>query len=316
MLHTVYPKDFLGLLALGIHQGTNIAAPYNEPNDQGSRNFGWQVLSSLVTQKNRNKESILVTNGLENSAFIVIKKAAGSSTWEIKLLLVKETDTEILSKAISDAINISIKNSGRRMLFRIGSQSGMAKKMTSYGFKSYLTESCYSLNADLKKVKFGQKFDGTSFSCRDKENKDDYPLFTLYNKTLPREVRLGEGITFEHWVETINTQWADANLIKDVIITKDETVQTWIRSARFPENTRLIKLMLPLPADLQFNPFDLKVLDFQQFTRETIILLPDHCNISHNQMESWGYKYSASYINLFREFGKTVLEGTFAAANL
>ena len=218
MLHTVYPKDFLGLLGLGIHQGANIAAPYSELNNQTSRNFGWEVLSSLVTQKNRNMESILVTHGLENSGFIVVKKAARSSTWEIKLLLVDGTNTDVLSRAISGAINASIKNSGRRILFRIGSQSGIAKKMGTYGFKSYSTENFYSLNANLRKFKFGPKLDGTTFTYRNKENRDDYPLFTLYNKKLPREVRIGEGITFDHWVETINSQWADADLIKDIII--------------------------------------------------------------------------------------------------
>ena len=311
MLQSVYPKDFLGLLGLGIHQGANIAAPYSELNSQTSRNFGWEVLSSLVTQKNRNMVSILVTNGLENSGFIVVKKAAQSSTWEIKLLLVEGTDTEVLSRTISDAINASIKNSGRRILFRIGSQSGIAKKMATFGFKSYSTESFYSLSANLRNINFGPKPDGTSFIYRNKENKDDYPLFTLYNKKLPREVRLGEGITFDHWVETINSQWADADSIKDIIITKDDVLQTWIRSASFSKNTSLVKLMLPLPADVQFNPFN-----FQQFSTETLISLPDHCNISHRQMESWGYKYSGAYINLFREFGKTVPEGAFATASL
>tara|TARA_B100000029_G_scaffold325243_1_gene317745 strand:+ start:17031 stop:17966 length:936 start_codon:yes stop_codon:yes gene_type:complete len=311
MLHTVYPKDFLGLLGLGIHQGANIAAPYSELKSQTSRNFGWEVLSSLVTQKNRNMVSILVTNGLKNSGFIVVKKAAQSSTWEIKLLLVEGTDTEVLSRAISDAINASIKNNGRRILFRIGSQSGIAKKMATFGFKSYSTESFYSLSANLRNINFGPKPDETSFIYRNKENKDDYPLFTLYNKKLPREVRLGEGITFDHWVETINSQWADADSIKDIIITKDDVLQTWIRKASFSKNTSLVKLMLPLPADVQFNPFN-----FEQFSTETLISLPNHCNISHRQMESWGYKYSGAYINLFREFGETVPEAAFATASL
>ena len=102
MLHTIYPKDFLGLLGLGIHQAANLATPYSELNDQTSRNFGWEVLSALAAQKNRNMESILVTNGLGNSAFLVIKKPAGSSTWEIKLLLVEGKDKGVLSRAISD----------------------------------------------------------------------------------------------------------------------------------------------------------------------------------------------------------------------
>ena len=316
MLHTIYPKDFLGLLGLGIHQAANLATPYSELNDQTSRNFGWEVLSSLAAQKNRNMESILVTNGLGNSAFIVIKKPAGSSTWEIKLLLVEGKDKGVLSRAISDAINVSIKNSGRRMLFRIESQSGIAKTMASYGFKSYSTESFYSLNTNMQKVKFGPDLDAASFSYRYKENKDDYPLFTLYNKQLPREVRLGEGITFDTWVETINSQWSNADSIKDVIITKDDTLQTWIRSATFSKNNSLLKLMLGLAEEVQFNPFDLKALDFQPISRETLVSLPDHSNISHHQMESWGYKYCGAYINLFREYGKTVPEGTFATASL
>ncbi|MFL2640366.1 MAG: hypothetical protein ACJ0OL_03480 [Dehalococcoidia bacterium] len=316
MLHTVYPKDVSGLLGLGIHQGVNLAMPYSDFHNQGSRNFAWQTLSSIIREKNKNIQSILVTDGLQNSSLLTLENAHQSPTWEIKLLLIEAIHLDILAKLLSEAINISIRNNGRRILLRVGSQSRLAQKVTLHGFRSYSTENYYLSNNDQHRSKLSQNAESNHLSFRNKEQKDDYPLFTLYNKVMPYKMRLAEGLTFEHWIETINSQWTGAEFTKDIVFTKDNLIQGWVRFAKFSKDHSLTKLMLAMPEDINFDPFYIARLNLKLVPKATFISLPVDSNISHTQMGSWGYKYHGSYINLVREFGKTVPESIFAAASL
>ncbi len=316
MLNTVYPKHLSGLLGLGIHQGVNLAMPYSDFSNQGSRNFAWQTLSAAIREKNKNIQSILVTDGLQNSSLLTLENALQSSTWEIKLLLIESIHLDILAKLISEATNTSIRNNGRKLLLRVRSQSGIAQKLTLYGFRSYSTENFYLANNHQHSSRVSPDLKNNSLGFRNKEKKDDYPLFTLYNKILPYEMRLAEGLTFEQWMETINSHWAGADFTQDILFTKNNVIEGWVRFARFSKDHNLIKLMIPMPTDIDFDPFNIARLNLDLVPRETVISLPENSNISHIQMGSWGYKYQGGFINLVKEFGKTVPESIFAAASL
>ena len=316
MLHTVYPKDLSGLLGLGINQAINLAMPYSDFHNQASRNFAWQTLSSIMREKNKSTQSILVTSGLQNSSLLTLENAEQSATWEIKLLLVEAIDLEILGKLISEAVNTSMRNNGRKILLRLRSQSGIAQKVALYGFRSYSSENYYFTNNNQRTSTASPTLENSRLNFRIKEEKDNYPLFTLYNKVLPYEVRLAEGLTFEHWLETIRSQWKGADFTRDIIFTKNDAIQGWVRFARFNKGYSLIKLMIPMPANIIGDPFNIAQFNLNIVPKQTFISLPEYSNISHIQMGSWGYTYHGGYINLVREFSKTVPEGIFATASL
>lgn len=190
---TVLPTDLVALVSYDGHVYANQAVTLERIGTQDSPSpieAAFEQWFSFAT----GRHTWISVKGPTLRGLISARKRGSKQAWEIDCLINAEEDDPGVLMSLLDQVTDAAGRSGAMKIFlRLPAESMAAQDASRCGFAAYRREQVWRCERDTSPVR---KVDS---ELRRRAKPDQYPLFQLYNATVPEQLRRYEGMTLTEW---------------------------------------------------------------------------------------------------------------------
>jgi len=220
------------------------------------------------------------------------RKRGSKLAWEIECLIDAEDDDGGVLLSLLDQVTEAAGKSGALKIFlRLPSDSDAVEGVMRCGFTTYRRERVYRIaTADATRDE--------PAALRRRAKADAYPLFQLYNHTVPEDVRRIEGATLADWTAAQETLGKTAQYVID----HGERVGGWLRLAGDGDIGRFDLIGVPEVADDLIDGALAKLANREW----AYTLAPEHMPGVESRLQERGFEAGEAYTVLSRRTVRTV----------
>jgi hypothetical protein len=244
------------------------------------------------------------TQGPTIQGLATARQRGNSRAWEIDSLILTDIDNHATTLGLLEGVISGAGYAGAHKVFlRLESGNPLIETARRAGFVRYLDETLFRGDARLSSTLADHQIEtemATPFRARTKG--DTYPLFRLYNRSVPHDVRRLEAMTLDEWIATQERDWLPKRTGEFVLESEGEVV-AWLRLGEDGRAGQFDILAHP-----QHHPLLDRILDRAltrlQKQRPIFSLVPHYAGDVASRLEARGFQPVGHYTVLVR---RTVL---------
>jgi hypothetical protein len=289
------PHDVLavgGLLAGGKR---NEAVGWLSPPGSSSAGQLLQRWGSSQLPWHRGSALVLVSAGTRVRAAAGGTRRAGKAAWQVDQLFAPEAAAS--ADALDALAGVAAAQGAHRIFLRLPVESRVLEPARTAGFMPYTTE-CLMLAETCPAERSAQ-------DLRLVGRADLQPLFQLYNRVVPQNVRALEAVTLEEWVATRNPIGAH-DPVQFVAADGDE-LTAWVRTAQSGPSATFDALVDTSNPD-RVSTVATAVCALLAGGNGLRAFVPSYLESFAYELERRGFERGAEFILLARQLAKPVAE--------
>ena len=219
---TVLPTDLVALVSYDGHVYANQAVTLDRIGTQESPHpleTAFEQWFSFAT----GRHTWISVKGPTLRGLISARKRGAKQAWEIDCLInAEEQDPGVLMSLLDQVTDAAGRSGAMRIFIRVRAGSMVEADIGRCGFAPYRSEQVWKLRQRPGTVR------SAPAGIRRRAKQDLFPLFQLYSRATPEQVRRYEGMTLDEWLSTQESlgrrmgQW-----VRDEL----EGVSGWLRIA-------------------------------------------------------------------------------------
>ena len=191
---TVLPTDLVALVSYDGQVYANQAMTLDRVGTQDSPSPIEAALEQWFSFAT-GRHTWISVKGATLRGLISARKRGSKQAWEVDCLIdADDQDQGVLLSLLDQVTDAAGRSGAMRIFLRLPSASAAVQDAARCGFAAYRREQIWRCEQEPSGV---QK---TDISVRRRAKPDQYPLFQLYNATVPAEIRRYEGMTMTEWV--------------------------------------------------------------------------------------------------------------------
>lgn len=220
MIRSLYRTDILSFLSFLRQAPPNQAAARNSLSKRSFLSPD-VILEHYLPLKGK-RDTWISKEGGRISGAISVKGSVTSTAWQIHYL--QAADENRCVDLLDTASTAAAERGVRKLFLRLDEASPLIEGARRAGFAAYSKDYLYLYRGKGRSA--GEVPE--PYSIRARQPGDEHGLFTLYNATVPMQVRTAEGMTLEEWRESREPgSWLEHR--KEFVLHKQDTLAGWLK---------------------------------------------------------------------------------------
>ncbi len=228
--------------------------------------------------------------------------------WELDCLIdAAEDDDAVLLSLLDQAVQDAGKAGAEKVFLRLDARSEVLPVVCRAGFRRYLQEELYE-QTGAAAVDRGA---ASRLGLRRRRLEDRYPLFQLYNATVPESVRRVEAATFREWLAAQERVSAPGRA-SQLVLEREGRLAAWVRVSSDGDTGRFD--LLAHPSEGRLDDLLAAALARLGGSRRLYALVPEYAEGVGRRLVKLGFEKTGEYALLARRTAAPVKVAELAIA--
>jgi len=218
---TVLPTDLVALVSYDGQVYANQAVTLDRIGTQDSPHpleTAFEQWFSFAT----GRHTWISVKGPTLRGLVSARKRGSKHAWEIDCLInAEEQDPGVLMSLLDQVTEAAGRSGAMRIFIRVGAGSMIEEDLVRCGFARYRSEQCWRREQDASAVR------PAPAGLRRRAKQDLLPLFQLYTRTTPEQVRRYEAMTLDEWLANQEQLGRMGQWVRDEL----DRISGWLRIA-------------------------------------------------------------------------------------
>jgi len=297
------PADLVLLASLWATGKPPFGPPYrNEAQTWeclGTEEPGFRLLESTLKQwlpLADRRHAWIAVRGLRACALASVRRRHGPSAWEVDYFVASQGE-EALCSTLLQQLSQGLSRAGVEKLFlRLKADSPLLETIRQAGFFPYLKERLLAMDRAPQGLAAGK------LPLRERTSADAFPLFQLYNASVPAAVRRNEAATLREWVGA-----QEKGHCQQLIAMGREGPAAWLRISKSARAGRF-SLLTQRREEIPLDHLLAAALDCLADRRPILCLVPEYQKAVRRRLEELGFRAVAEHVVLVNRLVRPVEE--------
>ncbi len=229
-----------------------------------------------------------------------VSPRSGLQSWEVVNLHLASVPSQPVSELLEETAAAAASRGAERVYLRLEPDDPVVDAARLCGFFPCTRETLYRGSPLQGDSRTGSLFDADS-RLREKEPRDDYGLFRLYNASTPVSVRMLVGMTFDQWKAS---RERPAGRCSERVFEGADAIRGWVRTARRRSDGHLSVM---LHADDRVVMQDVTDAGLRGLAgaRAVYCLVPEYDTALATALEARGFEPVGQFVTLVKTTAKT-----------
>lgn len=246
----------------------------------------------------------IAARGLRACGLASGRRRSGPSAWEVDYLIVGQED-EALCLTLLEQLSQGLGRAGvERVFLRLKADSPLLGTIRQAGFFPYLKERLLAID------RTPQGLEPAKMPLRERTSADVFPLFQLYNASVPEAVRRHEATTLREWVGV-----QENGHCQHLIVTGAEGPAACLRVSKRNRAGRF-SLVVQRREMVPLDDLLAAALGYLADSRPILCLVPEYQKAVARRLEGLGFRAVAEYAVLLNRLVRPVEEAVPVAEGI
>lgn len=230
--------SFLDAIRVTNLTGTDWAIRSTELATDGTNSFATGVFLWSYARAPKRRVAWIWVAGRKAVGLVAVIPCSGPRAWVVEHLVAHHTRENLWSKLLEKAAVHAGLHGGDRLFLSIPQEWRILNMAYTCGFVPFTQLIVLALPGRSPLLAIAPLL-----GFRRRIPRDDYPLFRLYNASIPATVRQNIGMTFQQWRDAQTPQRSGT---QEWVLEDSQGITIWVRLDRYKHGTRVRLMVHPV----------------------------------------------------------------------